>query len=159
MSCTQVGDLLTRSGALVPACALLLAGCASTIPGTPGPLRVTDVERTLVTGYFSGLNDAGSRSASSQRDLLRDSQHPDFRDNDCDLPQGTLRIEPAMSTLRTDPAWTPPGERSHPRGVVYVVAAKVTLLQDGTEVGSQIGSVHVVLLDDKAYGFAPCAAG
>lgn len=154
-----MGDRLTRSGALASACALLLAGCASTVPGTPRPLRLTDAERGLVTSYFAGLNDAGAKSTSDQQRLLRDTQHPDFRENSCDLPQGTLRIEPAMSTLRMAPDWTPPGERTHPRGVVYVVAATVTLLDDGAEVGSQIGSVHVVLLDDKAYGFAPCAAG
>jgi len=153
-----VGDRLTLSGALV-ACALALTGCASTISGTPAPLRVTEVERNQVSAYFAGLNDAGATGASAQRERLLDTQHPDFREGTCDLPQGTLRIEPAMSTLRPAPDWTPPGERTHPRGVVYVVAATVTLLQDGAEVGSQIGSVHVVLLDDKAYGFAPCAAG
>lgn len=138
------------------ACALVLAGCGSTTTGTARPLRVTDVERDLVAGYFADLNEAGGQGASEQRDLLDDTQHPDFRDDGCQLPAGTIKVQPTLSTLRLDPAWTPPGEDEHPRGVVLVVAVTLTVVQDGSEVGSQIGSQHVVLLNGKAYGFAPC---
>jgi hypothetical protein len=136
----------------------LLSACGSTVPGTPQPLRITDVERELVAGYFEDLNEAGEQGAAQQKELLRETQHPDFRGGDCRLPSGTLRVVPTMSTLRLDPAWTPPGEDEHPRGVVLAVAVTVTLLQDGMEVATQIGSQHVVLLSGKAYGFAPCAA-
>ncbi|WP_447004700.1 hypothetical protein ACRAKI_34815 [Saccharothrix isguenensis] len=138
------------------ACALTLAGCASTITGTARPLRVTDVERALVTGYFADLNEAGGQGTAEQRELLQDTQHPDFRDDDCELPSGTIKVQPTMSTLRLDPQWAPPGEDEHPRGVVLVVAVTLTVVQEGTEIGSQIGSQHVVLLNGKAYGFAPC---
>ncbi|MBB5806431.1 hypothetical protein F4560_006199 [Saccharothrix ecbatanensis] len=138
------------------ACVLTLAGCTSTITGTARPLRVTDVERELVTGYFADLNEAGGQGTSEQRDLLKDTQHPDFRDEDCELPAGTIKVQPTMSTLRLDPQWAPPGEDEHPRGVVLVVAVTLTVVQEGTEIGSQIGSQHVVLLNGKAYGFAPC---
>ncbi|ROP39644.1 hypothetical protein EDD40_5035 [Saccharothrix texasensis] len=138
------------------ACALLLAGCGSTVTGVARPLQVTDVERELVSGYFADLNEAGGQGTSEQRDLLKDTQHPDFRDEDCRLPSGTIRVQPTMSTLRLDPAWTPPGEDEHPRGVVLVVAVTLTVVQEGSEIGSQIGSQHVVLLNGKAYGFAPC---
>ena len=137
-------------------CALLLVGCGSAITGTARPLRVTDVERELVSGYFADLNEAGAQGTSEQRDLLKDTQHPDFRDEDCQLPSGTIKVQPTMSTLRLDPTWTPPGEDEHPRGVVLVVAVTLTVVQEGAEVGSQIGSQHVVLLNGKAYGFAPC---
>lgn len=151
-----MGDGGRLRGALLAACALLLVGCGSAVPGTARPLRVTDVERQLVEGYFADLNEAGGQGMAEQRELLRDTQHPDFRE-ECELPAGTLRVEPTMSTLRLDADWTPPGEDEHPRGVVLVVAVTVTLLQDGAELGSQIGSQHVVLLNGKAYGFAPCA--
>lgn len=151
-----MADVVVRAVAAV-ACALLLAACGSTLTGTARPLRVTDVERELVTGYFADLNEAGGQGSTQQRDLLRDTQHPDFRDADCELPAGTIRVQPTMSTLRLDPQWAPPGEDEHPRGVVLVVAVTLTVVQEGTEIGSQIGSQHVVLLNGKAYGFAPCA--
>jgi hypothetical protein len=150
-----VADLVVRA-ATAAACALLLAGCASSVTGTARPLQVTDVERELVTGYFADLNEAGGEGASEQHDLLDQTQHPDFRDDDCELPAGTVQVQPTMSTLRLDPSWAPPGQDRHPRGVVLVVAVTVTVMQEGAEIGSQIGSQHVVLLNGKAYGFAPC---
>ncbi|WP_306743852.1 hypothetical protein [Saccharothrix yanglingensis] len=144
-------------GAMAAVCALLLVACGGTVAGTPRPLQVGDVERELVEGYFEDLNEAGTQGTTEQRDLLTDTQHPDFRDDGCRLPSGTIKVQPAMSTLRLDPEWTPPGADEHPRGVVLVVAVTLTVVQDGSEVGSQIGSQHVVLLNGKAYGFAPCA--
>ncbi len=150
-----MADVVARAVTAL-ACALLLAACGSAITGTPRSLQVTDVERELVSGYFADLNEAGGQGTAEQRELLEDTQHPDFRDDDCQLPAGTIRVQPTMSTLRLDPAWTPPGEDEHPRGVVLVVAVTLTVVQEGSEVGSQIGSQHVVLLNGKAYGFAPC---
>ncbi|MCE6995787.1 hypothetical protein LZG04_13385 [Saccharothrix sp. S26] len=150
-----MADVLARAATAL-ACALVLAGCGSATSGVARPLRVTDVERELVSGYFADLNEAGGQGTSEQRDLLKDTQHPDFRDEDCQLPSGTIRVQPTMSTLRLDPAWTPPGTEEHPRGVVLVVAVTLTVVQEGSEIGSQIGSQHVVLLNGKAYGFAPC---
>ncbi len=147
---------MVARGAALAACLLALTGCGSRVAGTPRPLQVTELERELVAGYFTDLNDAGAQGDAEQRDLLRDTQHPDFVDEGCELPSGTIRVQPTMSTLRLDPTWTPPGEDEHPRGVVLVVAVTLTVLQDGAEVGSQIGSQHVVLLNGKAYGFAPC---
>ncbi|MFD7652915.1 hypothetical protein ACFV4N_02925 [Actinosynnema sp. NPDC059797] len=150
-----MADVVVR-GVLAAVCAFALTACGSQVAGAPRPLQVTDVERDLVTGYFNDLNDAGAQGGSEQRDLLRETQHPDFVDEGCELPAGTLKVQPTMSTLRLDPTWTPPGEDEHPRGVVLVVAVTLTVLQDGAEVGSQIGSQHVVLLNGKVYGFAPC---
>jgi hypothetical protein len=152
-----VGDRLRTAGLV--ACALLLSGCGTKVAGTARPLQITDVERGQVSGYFTGLNEAGAKGNSEQRKLLQETQHPDFRKKACDLRTGTLRMEPAMSTLRMDANWAPPGEKAHPRGVVYVVAATVTLFEDGAEVGVTIGSLHVVVIDGKPYGFAPCVSG
>ncbi|MGM1061067.1 hypothetical protein [Saccharothrix sp. Mg75] len=148
-----------RGATAAAMCALLLSltACGPSVAGTPRPLQVGDVERDMVTGYFNDLNEAGAQGATEQRDLLTTTQHPDFRDDDCRLPSGTIEVHPTMSTLRLDPEWAPPGSDEHPRGVVLVVAVTLTVVQDGTEVGSQIGSQHVVLLNGKAYGFAPCA--
>ncbi|MEU5691374.1 hypothetical protein [Actinosynnema sp. NPDC020468] len=143
--------------AVLAACALLLTGCSSAIAGSAGPITVTDADRQLVTGYFSALNTAGAEGAAKQHALLEDTQHPDFPQTDCKLPEGTIKVQPTLSTLRLDPDWTPPKGDEHPRGVVLVVAVTLTVVQDGVEIGSQIGSQHVVLLNDKAYGFAPCA--
>lgn len=138
-------------------CLLALAACGPKVTGTALPLKVTEVERELVSSYFAALNEAGGQGAAKQRELLADTQHPDFRDGDCKLPNGTIKVEPSLSTLRLDPDWTPPGEDEHPRGVVLVVAVTLTVVQDGAEIGTQIGSQHIVLLNGKAYGFAPCA--
>jgi hypothetical protein len=154
-----VGDGVRWASALAAAGALLLGGCGSHVAGTARPLRITDVERGQVSGYFTQLNEAGGKGNPEQRKLLQDTQHPDFRKQACELKAGTLRMDPTMSTLRMDPDWEPPGERQHPRGVVYVVAATVTLLEDAAPVGIQIGSLHVVVIDGKPYGFAPCVGG
>ncbi|MFI9007003.1 hypothetical protein ACIGNX_07205 [Actinosynnema sp. NPDC053489] len=150
-----MADVVVRAVAAL-ACALALAGCGSAVTGDARPLRVTDVERELVSGYFADLNEAGGQGPDEQHELLQDTQHPDFRDQDCRLPAGTIEVQPTLSTLRLDPAWTPPGADEHPRGVVLVVAVTLTVVQEGSQVGSQIGSQHVVLLNGKAYGFAPC---
>jgi hypothetical protein len=56
----------------------------------------------------------------------------------------------------------PPGAEengTHPRGLVYVLGVSVSIRQDGALLGEQIGSQRVVILDGKAYGFAPCPTG
>ncbi|WNV91133.1 hypothetical protein [Umezawaea sp. Da 62-37] len=154
-----MGDGGRSARALAVAGALLLGGCGSQVAGTARPLRITEVERGQVQAYFTDLNDAGGKGNPEQRRLLQDTQHPDFRKQACELREGTLRMEPTMSTLRLAPKWEPPGERVHPRGVVYVVAATVTLLEDNAVLGVQVGSLHVVVIDGKAFGFAPCVGG
>ncbi|MBW4715754.1 hypothetical protein [Saccharothrix obliqua] len=138
-------------------CVLALAACGARVTGTARPLQLTDADREQVGGYFTALNEAGAQGVAKQRELLADTQHPDYPQDGCELPRGTIRVEPTMSTLRLDPNWTPPGDDEHPRGVVLVVAVTLTVVQDGTEIGTQIGSQHIVLLNGKAYGFAPCA--
>jgi hypothetical protein len=39
---------------------------------------------------------------------------------------------------------------------VYVVAVTVTVQRGQSTLGVQVGSMHVVVLDGTAYGFAPC---
>ncbi|GLZ31427.1 hypothetical protein Lesp02_36150 [Lentzea sp. NBRC 105346] len=137
----------------------LVAGCGAPVQGTARPVELTDGDRSMIKAFYDDLNKAGDEGSSSQQDLIKDTQHPDFRAKTCDLKGATLKIEPTWSTLRMDADWAPPGQKEHPRGVVYVVAVTVSLRQEKTVIGSQIGSQHVVLLDGKAYGFAPCAGG
>ncbi|WP_307869017.1 hypothetical protein [Umezawaea beigongshangensis] len=150
-----------RSLAALLTCGVLAAcsACTSVLPGTAAPLSVTDVERTRVGEYFDRLNEAGAAGPGPQRELLARTQHPDHREHACTLGEATLRMTPTMSTLRGDADWVPPGERGHPRGVVLAVAVTVTVVRDSQELGSQIGTVHVVVLDGTAYGFAPCVTG
>jgi len=137
----------------------LLAGCAGPIAGTARPAQLTDDDKAMFKAFYERLNKAGDEGGPQQQKMLKDTQHPDFRQKTCDLRGATIKVEPTWSTLRTDADWAPRGDKAHPRGDVYVVAVTVTLRQDETVVGSQIGSLHVVLLDDAVYGFAPCLGG
>ena len=154
-------DMRRAVAALGLAGMLLAAGCSSTVPGKPTAAASPEQDRALVEGYFDELNASAADGPATQRDFLRRSQHPDFASDLCDLGDLTLNIDPAMSTLRVDPDWVPPdGENStHPRGLVYVLGVSVSIRQDGALLGEQIGSQRVVVLDEKAYGFAPCPTG
>ncbi|WP_439662110.1 hypothetical protein ACSHWB_12000 [Lentzea sp. HUAS TT2] len=137
----------------------LLAGCGGPVAGTAMPVRLSDDDRAKFKDYYTRVNKAGDEGASQQAKLLKDTQHPDFRQKACDLRGATIKVEPTWGTLRMDADWAPPGEKAHPRGDVYVVAVTITLRQQDQAIGSQIGSMHVVLLDDEVYGFAPCLGG
>ncbi|TDV40055.1 hypothetical protein [Actinophytocola oryzae] len=144
------------------ACVLVVAGCTTSVDGTPVAAASPAHDRQLVVDYFKELNAAAAEGPSTQRQFLQRSQHPDFTNELCDLGDLTLNVDPAMSTLRMDPDWVPPGEgkgATHPRGEVYVLGVSVSIRQDGALLGSQIGSQRVVILDGKAYGFAPCPTG
>ncbi|GAB1507962.1 hypothetical protein [Actinophytocola sp. KF-1] len=141
---------------------LLIAGCTSAVAGMPRAEDSPDDDRRLVQEYFDDLNAAAEDGPATQRDFLRRSQHPDYTDDLCDLGDLTLNIDPAMSTLRVDPDWVPPDagrDAAHPRGLVYVLGVSISIRQDGALLGEQIGSQRVVVLDGKAYGFAPCPTG
>jgi hypothetical protein len=141
---------------------LLAAGCGSTIDGTPVAAASPTRDRQLVEDYFTELNASAADGPATQRDFLRRSQHPDFTDELCDLGDLTLSIDPAMSTLRVDPDWVPPAagrNATHPRGLVYVLGVSVSIRQQDALLGEQIGSERVVILDGRAYGFAPCPTG
>ncbi|MBB4906441.1 hypothetical protein [Actinophytocola algeriensis] len=141
---------------------LLIAGCSSAVAGVALPAASPDDDRELVQAYFDDLNAAAEEGPATQRDFLRRSQHPDYADELCDLGDLTLNVDPAMSTLRVDPDWVPPDagrDAAHPRGLVYVLGVSVSIRQDGALLGEQIGSQRVVVLEDKAYGFAPCPTG
>lgn len=136
--------------------ATVLGGCAQAVPDRTAAPPAAD--RALVTSYFAAVNEAARQGSAAQQRFLDDTQHPDFRHARCPLDGLTLEIEPAMTTLRPDPEWTPPGADAPPRGSVYVVAVTVTMLDENVEVAEQIGSQHVVVLNGTAYGFAACPA-
>ena len=141
---------------------LLITGCTTAVVGLPRPAASPDDDRELVSEYFDELNAAAEEGPATQRDFLRRSQHPDYTDELCDLGDLTLNVEPAMSTLRVDPDWVPPDagrDAAHPRGLVYVLGVSISIRQDGALLGEQIGSQRVVVLDGRAYGFAPCPTG
>lgn len=165
------------TGAALVAGVLAVGGCSTRVPGEPVPdSRPLPAHRALVSGYFDAVNAAAGQGSAAQERLFARTQHPDFRDRQCSLRGLTVTAEPAYSTLHTDPDWLPPLADDPPRGTVYVVAATVNVQrtagqrrtgqggagqsgagQDSVEVlGTQIGSVHVVVLNGVAYGFAPC---
>lgn len=136
--------------ALLCLAACALAGC-STTPQAPSPEQ-------QVRDYFAA-NDAAARAgAQAQQDFFTRTQHPDYADRTCELDGLTVQLEPAMSTLRPDPGYQP-DSTGPPRGDVRVVGVEVTVRRDGTIIGRQIGSQHLVLLDGRVHGFAPCPTG
>lgn len=136
-----------RLGPVVVAAAVLtglLAGCSS----TPEHVRLTQE-------YFAANNAAAFEDSAAQEEFFRRTQHPDFTGEICQLDGATVESEPVYSTLRRDPHFEPDGT-GPARGETWVVAVEVTTRRDGVIVGRQIGSQHLVLLDDRMFGFAPC---
>ncbi|MQA16693.1 MAG: hypothetical protein GEV09_21940 [Pseudonocardiaceae bacterium] len=123
-------------------------GCARSDPGRSAA--------SLIVEYFAAANAAAGRGPAAQQRFFEATQHPDFRDEPCPLQGITVVSEPAMATLRPDPDWLPAGARQPPRGTSHVVAVTATVHRGQADLGTQIGSEHVVVLDGRAYGFAPC---
>ncbi|MBB5154555.1 hypothetical protein [Saccharopolyspora phatthalungensis] len=128
---------------------LFAAGCA-VAPTEPDPLR-------LSKQYFADNNTAAAQGPHAQQEFFRRTQHPDFAGQACDLGATTVELDPALSTLRPDPGFAPDGIR--PRGEIWIIGVEVTTRSDGSTTGHQIGSQHLVLVDDRMYGFAPCPTG
>lgn len=124
-----------------------LAACSSP-PGTPEQDR-------LAGQYFRDNNAAARRGPAAQEQFFRSTQHPDFRGQTCRLGDMTVDLDPALPTLRPDPGFAPSGA-GPPRGSTWVVGVEVTTRRGGEVVGRQIGSLHLVVLDGRIYGFAPC---
>ena len=124
---------------------LVLCGCGAPEDAPP---------RDAVQRYFAENNAAARRGPAAQRAFLARTQHPDFADQLCDLNGSTVQLDPALSTLRPDPDFTPDG--TPVRGEVWVVGVEVTVRQGGQITGHQVGSQHLVLLDEQVRGFAPC---
>ena len=137
---------------------MLGSGCTSRISGEPVANRQLAADHALVTGYFVTVNAAADQGSTAQEQVFTATQHPDFRAVQCSLRGLTLTAEPAYTTLHSDPGWRPPGLLDPPRGTIYVVAAAITVEQDDMVLATQIGSLHVVVLDGAAYGFSPCPA-
>ncbi|CRK60391.1 hypothetical protein [Alloactinosynnema sp. L-07] len=137
----------------------LSAGCTTTVPGravTAGGGSAPSQEREIVGQYFTDFNEAAAEGPDTQRDFLRRTQHPDFTNRTCELGDLVLTIEPALSTLRVDPKWKPEKAETRPRGSVYVVGVSVRIRRDNATLAEQIASQRVVVLNGRAYGFAPC---
>lgn len=141
-----------RSGKSVPAL------CLAAVAATGCSALPQDDPQQLVREYFASNNAAVRTGPAAQQEFFDRTQHPDFADQVCHLGGLTVRLDPAMSTLRPDPGYAPDGAQP-PRGEVFVVGVEVTVRRAGTTIGRQIGSQHVVLLDGTAHGFAPCPSG
>lgn len=138
---------------------VLVAGCTTTVAGSPSVGGAGASDRALVEAYYADLNAAAEEGSGAQRDFLAETQHPDYSDELCDLGDLTLRIEPAMTTFRPDADWAPDPRDDPPEGKIYVLGVSITIRQQGATLAEQIGSQRVVVLDGAAYGFAPCPTG
>ncbi len=148
---------MRRRGLLVVLLLAVLVGCTRAGADPPAGAAVSD--RQLVAEYFAAANAAAGEGPAAQQRFFDATQHPDFRGARCPLDEATVVSEPTMSTLRPDPDWRPAGATAPPRGTVHVIAVTATVRRDGVELGTQIGSQHVVVLGGRGYGFAPCLAG
>lgn len=160
MARRSVVSVLATVAAVGAVLATVLAaggGFATRVPGRPtAGTGALEADRALVSGYFEAVNAAAGRGSAAQERLFAGTQHPDFRDLRCPLRGLTVTADPAYTTLHPDPDWRPPQSDGPPRGTVYVIAATVSVQRSTELLGSQIGSVHVVVLDGTAYGFSPC---
>ena len=139
-------------GRLIALAALALTGCSVAGTAQPSP------DPSLVTAYFNDLDTAAAQGVQQEQKFLAATQVPAFADRVCDLNGVTITIAPALSTLRAEPGWSPPGSDKRPSGQVYVVAVTLTIRQGNSVVGTQIGSQRVVVDGGRAYSFAPCPA-
>ncbi|KAA5829149.1 hypothetical protein F1721_26130 [Saccharopolyspora hirsuta] len=146
----RVSKTVARSGVLIGAAAAAFAAACAPSPAVPPAFR-------LAQQYFAANNAAARSGPEAQQEFFRRTQHPDFTDRSCDLGGTTVELDPAMSTLRPDPGYAPDG--LPPRGEVWVVGVEVTTRTAGTVTGHQIGSQHLVVLDGRLHGFAPCPSG
>lgn len=136
--------------ALLCLAACALAGCSGTPQGPPRDQQVRE--------YFAANNATARQGPQAQQDFFGRTQHPDYTDRTCELGGLTVELDPALSTLRPDPAYAP-DSAGPPRGEVWVIGVEVTVRHEGTITGRQIGSQHLVLLDGRVHGFAPCPNG
>lgn len=152
---------MRRASLLVFVLLATVIGCASTVDGRARAAgTATDAERRLIADYFARSNAAAGAGSIEQQQFFAATQHPDYRAPDqlCTLDGLTVLLDPTLSTVRPAPGWRPGNTGRPPRGSVLVVAVRVTVQQDRTVLGEQVASVHVVLLDGRVYGFAPCPA-
>ncbi|SFT61673.1 hypothetical protein SAMN04487904_104323 [Actinopolyspora lacussalsi subsp. righensis] len=144
-----------RSRALMaPPLLVLLLGCLLSDSPAPAPPSPESGAVRSVTAYFHTNNTAARHGPDAQRTFLRRTQHPDYRDQRCSLDGMTITAEPALGTLRPDEEFTVAGR--HPVGRVWVVGVEITVRRGGVVVGRQLGSQHLVAIDGRWYGFAPC---
>lgn len=130
---------------------MLLGGCTFGPQSTEPPAPVA-----LSKQYFADSNAAARSGPAAQRDFFHQRQHPDFPVGSCDLGATTVDFDPAYGTLRPAPDFAADG--IEPRGRVWVVAVEVTTREQENVTDRQIGSQHLVELDDELYGFAPCSS-
>jgi hypothetical protein len=138
-----------------------LAGCGTTVAGSPRAAVVPAADRELIAAYVEASNRAGAAGAAQQADFLRATQA-----EGAPLPpdrcfgQLTLDTRLVARTLRPDPDWRPPAtlpEVGRPQGAVYVAAAAVTVRRGTAEVREDVGSKHFVIRDTRVSSYAPCA--
>lgn len=132
-----------------------VTGCTAVVGGHAVGPPPASVDESLIAAYFEHSNEAAREGADAQTQFLERTQHPDV-ERLCDLDGLTLLLDPTLSTLRRDEGWRPSGTSGSPRGRVYVVAVTVTVQRGQSTLGTQVGSMHVAVLDGTAYGFAPC---
>ena len=70
----------------------LLAGCGGPVAGTARAVQLSDDDRGKFKEFYARLNKAGDEGAPQQQKLLKETQHPDFRQKTCDLRGATIKV-------------------------------------------------------------------
>jgi hypothetical protein len=151
-------DVRARQVVLLVATALLLltAACSEVISGRPAEVDIAGADRALIEEFFGRNNTAAREGAQAQGKFFGEIQHPDYDKEVCSLDGLTIVLDPTMSSMRPDEGWRPRETSKSIRGRIYVVAVTVTVQRENAILGNQIGSMHVVVLNGKVFGFAPC---
>jgi hypothetical protein len=159
---SRLGAVVRVVATLVTGAALAatLAGCGSTVPGRAEASRVPARDLSLIHGYLVAFNAAGDRGPAAQAAFLRSTQEPGTPPPrpDC-FAQVTLRTQIVDRTVRADPDFLAPrrgAPAARPTGAVYVMAASVSAVRDGTPQREAIGSKHLVVRDGHVFDYAPC---
>jgi hypothetical protein len=142
--------------ALALTAAACTAACTATVSGRPAAVDLVAADRALIVDFFERNNAAAGEGTEAQHRFFGEIQHPDYDVEVCSLDDLTIVLDPTLSTLRPHDGWRPPDADQAIRGRIYVVAVTVTVQRDNTVLANQIGSMHVAVLDGRAFGFAPC---
>lgn len=130
------------------ALALLLAGAALLTGACAAQDHVIDddPQRAAIATWIDDFNAADT--IADQRTVLDTTVRADQRDEQADCPAATalLRLDPAWSGLREDPAGT----------ADWVLPVFIEILRNGTRDGTDIATLHFWIVDGTARIEALC---
>ncbi len=160
---------MKRARALLLACVVVAAACASDRPGeTTTTLGVEELEAVqleedtgLIRALWSARSDAWAEGPETGLQFLADHNYPDMECTTGDYADYYQHISQEggfyeqivvhADTIEPDPEWVRPDTGLAPTGRVY--AHQITYTDNSD---SSLRVVHTAILDEAAYFFTPC---